>query len=94
MEVFLNLHVGAFITEYRNFRYQVWCKLKFWFFDFLFRQWKLMLNCLYDNYYLWQMDEIDSLSQPDIPYPYEMSWRFNKIRINPFFPQAYVQNKL
>ncbi|XP_052705366.1 1-deoxyxylulose-5-phosphate synthase YajO-like isoform X2 [Crassostrea angulata] len=41
-----------------------------------------------------QMDEIDSLSQPDIPYPYEMSWRFNKIRINPFFPQAYVQNKL
>lgn len=39
------------------------------------------------------MDEIDSLSQPDIPYPYEMSWRFNKIRINPFFPQAYVQNK-
>ena len=41
-----------------------------------------------------QMDELDTLSEPDIPYPYEMIWRFNKERVNSFLPKSFVQNKL
>ena len=40
------------------------------------------------------MDELDTLSEPDIPYPYEMIWRFNKERVNSFLPKSFVQNKL
>ncbi|XP_022343166.2 1-deoxyxylulose-5-phosphate synthase YajO-like [Crassostrea virginica] len=41
-----------------------------------------------------QMDELDTLSEPDIPYPYEMIWRFNKERVNSFLPKSFVQNQL
>lgn len=39
------------------------------------------------------MEELDTASQPDIPYPYEMVWRLNKPRVNTFYPTSFVENK-
>lgn len=39
-----------------------------------------------------QMEELDNLSQTDIPYPYEMILRIGKDRDNPFYPQPFVKN--
>ncbi|XP_056005152.1 1-deoxyxylulose-5-phosphate synthase YajO-like [Ostrea edulis] len=39
-----------------------------------------------------QMDELDALSRPETPYPYEMSWSFNSGRVNPYHLFPFVQN--
>jgi hypothetical protein len=38
------------------------------------------------------MEELDTLSKPEIPYPYELMWRMNANRVNPYHPAPFVQN--
>lgn len=40
------------------------------------------------------MEELDSLSNPGTPYPYEMIWRMNAKRVNSFNPQPTVTNSV
>jgi len=37
-----------------------------------------------------EMAELDALSAPEVPYPYEMIWRINGDRKNPWNPSGYV----
>lgn len=39
------------------------------------------------------MEELDSLSNPGTPYPYEMIWRMNAIRVNSFNHKFRVKCK-
>ncbi|KAJ8310877.1 hypothetical protein KUTeg_012742, partial [Tegillarca granosa] len=39
-----------------------------------------------------EMAELDTASQPHIPYPYEMIWRLNEPRVNTFYPPSFVEN--
>ncbi|XP_062584729.1 1-deoxyxylulose-5-phosphate synthase YajO-like [Saccostrea cucullata] len=41
-----------------------------------------------------EMEELDTLSKPETPYPYEMLYRLNINRVNSFYPRPYVENKL
>lgn len=36
------------------------------------------------------MKQLDEASKPEIPYPYEMIWRMNASRNNPWNPTGYV----
>ncbi|XP_061180122.1 1-deoxyxylulose-5-phosphate synthase YajO-like [Saccostrea echinata] len=40
-----------------------------------------------------EMDELDTLSKPETPYPYEMVYRSNINRKNSFYPYPFVENK-
>ncbi|CAG2206069.1 unnamed protein product [Mytilus edulis] len=40
-----------------------------------------------------EMEKLDQISIPDIPYPYEMSWRSNATRVNRYNPRPFVANK-
>lgn len=42
--------------------------------------------------YILQMDRLDAVSKPDVPYPYEMSLRVNLNRVNRYNPQPLVKN--
>ncbi|XP_076468829.1 1-deoxyxylulose-5-phosphate synthase YajO-like isoform X2 [Babylonia areolata] len=37
-----------------------------------------------------EMKELDEVSKPETPYPYEMVWRVNSTRTNPWNPSPYV----
>ncbi|KAK7095023.1 1-deoxyxylulose-5-phosphate synthase YajO-like [Littorina saxatilis] len=37
-----------------------------------------------------EMKQLEEASKPDIPYPYEMMWRINAARKNPWNPTGYV----
>lgn len=37
-----------------------------------------------------EMKELDDVSKPEIPYPYEMVWGMNTTRTNPWNPSPYV----
>ncbi|KAK7095025.1 hypothetical protein V1264_006489 [Littorina saxatilis] len=37
-----------------------------------------------------EMKQLDEASKPEIPYPYEMIWRMNATRNNPWNPTGYV----
>ncbi|XP_046578841.1 1-deoxyxylulose-5-phosphate synthase YajO-like [Haliotis rubra] len=39
-----------------------------------------------------EMARLDEVSQPRVPYPYEMIWRLNKSRRNPFQSSYFVSN--
>ncbi|XP_046578842.1 1-deoxyxylulose-5-phosphate synthase YajO-like [Haliotis rubra] len=39
-----------------------------------------------------EMTRLDEVSQPRVPYPYEMIWRSNKSRRNPFQSSYFVSN--
>ena len=38
------------------------------------------------------MEELDKLSKPAMPYPYEMIMRIGVDRSNPYYPQPFVEN--
>ncbi|XP_052057640.1 1-deoxyxylulose-5-phosphate synthase YajO-like [Mytilus californianus] len=39
-----------------------------------------------------EMEKLDQVSIPDIPYPYEMSWRCNSARVNRYNPRPFIAN--